>query len=139
MNKIEFETQLLRPKLKQGEEIIGFFQAMNLPSIGLHLLVGILAALSTKTYYIAVTNQGIHVYQLTLLGKLDVYKFIAYSDITNIKIGTGFLQAPFEIILQSGEKVRVKAKIKGLEAIAKLDDKTKAYLLSKYPLASNNK
>lgn len=131
MNKEQIKNDFILPRLKQGEELVGFFQASYTPSIGWFFLIGPLTFLSMRIYYVAVTNQGLHLHKLGFLGKAETYDFFSYAEISKIKLGKGFLQAPLQLVFSNGRKLALKAQLKGVDKIAKLDDRTRKFLLSK--------
>ena len=45
-----------------------------------------------KIFYIAVTEQGIYFFRVSLSGKLIIYDYIAFNEIKEVKIGKGLLQ-----------------------------------------------
>ncbi len=136
MDKEKFKNDFILPRLKKDEELIGFFQATYVPSLWWIFLIGPFAVFGTKIYCVAVTNQGLHLYKLNFFSnsKIDVYNFIPYSEISEIKLGNGFLQAPLKLVLVNGKKLVLKAQLKGIDKLAKLEDKTKEFLLSKSPI-----
>jgi len=131
MDKEKIKNDFILPRLKQGEELVGFFQATYTPSMGWFFLIGSLMSFGTRTYYVAVTNQGIHLHKLNFFGKPETYNFFSYAEISKIKLGKGFLQVPIQMFFTNGRKLTIKAQLKGVEKIAKLDDKTREFLLSK--------
>jgi len=131
MNKEQIKNDLILPRLKQDEELIGFFQATYTPSLVLLLLSGLLWGMGMRTYLVAVTNQGIHLHRLSLFGKPETYNFFSYAEISEIKLGKGFLQAPLQIVFSNGRKLTLKAQLKGIGKVAELDDKTREFLLSR--------
>jgi hypothetical protein len=46
-------------------------------------------------------------------------------------LSKGLLQAPLKFTFSNGRKLKLKAQLKGMEKVAKLDDRTKEYLFSK--------
>lgn len=130
MDKEKVKSDLILPHLKPGEELIGFFQA-TYTSPFLLLLSGPLMFLAMRLYYVAVTNHGLHLHKLNLWWKPDTYNFFPYTEISNIKLGKGFMRAPLKLIFANGRKLTIAAQLKGVDKVAKLDDKTKEYLLSK--------
>jgi hypothetical protein len=131
MNKEQIKNDFILPRLKQGEELIGFFQASYTPSIGWFFLIGPLMFLGMRIYYVAVTNQGIHLHKLSFFDKPETYNFFPYAEISKIKLGKGFLQAPLQMVFSNSRKLTLKAQLKGVEKVAKLDDQTREFLLSK--------
>jgi hypothetical protein len=131
MDKEKINNEFILPRLKQDEELVGFFQASYTPSLGWFFLIGPLMFFGMKTYYVAVTNRGIHLHKLSLLGKLETYNFFSYAEISKMKLGKGFLQAPLQMVFTNGRKLMIKVQMKGVKKVAKLDDKTREFLLSK--------
>jgi hypothetical protein len=131
MNKEQIKNDYILPRLKQGEELIGFFQASYTPSMGWFFLIGHLMFFGMRIYYVAVTNQGLHLHKLSFFGKPENYNFFSYAEISKIKLGKGFLQAPLQLVFSNGRKLALKAQLKGVDKVAKLDDRTREFLLSK--------
>lgn len=128
MDKEKIKNDLILPHLNQDEELIGFFQATYLPSFWWFLLIGPFIALGMRIYYVAVTNRGLHLYKLNFFGKQDTYNFFSYNEITKINLGDGLIQAPLQLSFSNGKKLTIKAQLKGMDKIAKLDDKTRKFL-----------
>ncbi len=131
MDKEKIKIDFILPRLKQDEELVGFFQAAYMPSSGWLLLVGPLMLLGMRVYYVAVTNQGLHLHKLSFFGKPDTYNFFPYAEISKMKLGNGFLQAPLQLAFTNGRKLTLKVQLRGVDKVAKLDDRTKEFLLSK--------
>ncbi len=131
MDKEKIKNDFILPNLKQGEELVGFFQASYMPSLGWFFLIGPLVALGVRVYYVAVTNQGLHLHKLSLFGKPETYNFFSYAEISKMTLGKGFLQAPLQMVFTNGRKLTLKAQLKGVEKVAKLDDKTREFLISR--------
>ncbi len=131
MNKERAKNELINPKLKQGEELVGFFQAQYIPSNWWIFLIGPLILFGMRVYYVAVTDQGMHFHKLTLFGKPDIYNYFPWNEIENLKLEKGFLTAPLKLKFSNGRELKLKVQLKGLENIAKLEEETKEFLISK--------
>ena len=131
MKKEKARDELILPKLQSGEELIGFFQAQYTPSWGWYFLIGPLFAFAIRIYFVAVTDKGIHYHKLTFFGKPDTSNYFTWNEIEKVKLSKGLLQAPLKFTFSNGRKLKLKAQLKGMEKIAKLDDRTKEYLFSK--------
>ena len=131
MNKEQVKNELIIPNLKQGEELVGFFQAQYISSFWWVFLVGPLYYLSQRIYFVAVTDKGLHFHKFTFWGKPDAFNYFSWEEIVKLKLGKGLLQAPFELVFNNGRKLKLRAYLKGNQKSAKLDDRTKEYLLSK--------
>lgn len=124
MNK-ETAKKYILERLKAGDELVGFFMAQSPFPIWWFLLLGPLGLFFMKTYFVAVTKNGINFHQLTLMGKFkDDGDFFNFDEIENVKIKNGMLQRPMIFTLNNGVKVKIKAQKKGLERVAKLTEKT---------------
>lgn len=130
-NKDQAKSELILPNLKQGEELIGFFIATYTPSILWLFLIGPIMFLGTRTYVVGVSDIGLHLHKLTFLGKPNSYKFVQYSDLASIKLKKGLLQAPLKMKFTNGDKLTLAAQLIGGDKVAKLDDRTKEFLVSK--------
>lgn len=131
MRKEQALKELIIPKLKPDEELIGFFQAQYTPSFWWALLIGPLLFAGVKFYFVAVSNTGLHLHKLTSFGKADTHNYFPWNEITKLKLSKGFLQAPLNLVFSNGRKLKLQAQLKGVKKLAKLDDKTKNYLLAK--------
>ncbi len=125
------KDELIIPQLKQGEELIGFFYAWQMPSSWWFILFGPLIALGRKSYYVAVTNQGFYFYKLTFFGKPDKSDYFTWDEIENLKFKKGLLNASLELKFSNGRKLRLTIQTRGGGKAAKLDERTKEFLLSK--------
>lgn len=96
--------------------------------IWLFFLIGPLAVLSMKSYFVAVTSKGLHFHTLNLLGKFSQHDFFSYNEIDSVKIGNGALQIPMKYTFSNGRKLKIKAQKKGMERVAKIDEKTLEFL-----------
>lgn len=114
--------------LSPEERLIGFFAAQRPMKFWLFFLIGPLAALSAKAYYLGVTDKGVHFHALNLLGKFSQHDFFAYDEIANVKIGSGMLQIPMKFTFKNGRKLTVRAQKKGLDRVAKIDEQALAAL-----------
>lgn len=119
MNKQQAEEHLLA-NLKEGDAIVGFFQAVSPANIWLLFLIGPLFILSMKIYFVAISQQGIYFHKLSLLGKFKECDFFAFSEIENVAIGKGLLQRPMKFLFKNDRKLKLKAQLKGVEKVAKL-------------------
>ncbi|HHZ69278.1 MAG TPA: hypothetical protein EYO51_04930 [Methylococcaceae bacterium] len=131
MDKEQIKEELITPKMKYGEELIGFFQSYSTPSLWWFLLIGPLVYLGTRTYYVAITNLGIHLNKLTFFGKPAIHNYFTWDEIENLKLGKGVITIPLKLKFSSGRKLKLNAQLKGLDKIPKLDEKTNKFLVSK--------
>lgn len=131
MHKDKAKEHILKT-LDKDETLIGFFQATKLPKIWLYLLIGPLASLNTKLYFIALTNKGVRFYPLTLIGNFhENTDFFKYPEIETIQIKDGILQMPMLFKFVNGNSIKVRALKKGVERAAKLTEESLSYLRSK--------
>ena len=132
MYKEKMERELIQPNLKPGEEMIGFFQGLYSPLQWWYLLLGPWSALGNRIYFVGVTAYGLHLHKLSLWGKPDAYNFFSYSEIAKIKFGKeSFFTIPLELSFSNGRKLKIQLYHKGSDKLAKLDEKTRKYLLAK--------
>ncbi len=118
----------IKQKLSSKEDLIGFFYAQKPPKFWLFFIIGPLAMLSIRHYFVAVTNTGIHFYKLNMMGKFSQHDFFSYNEIEKIKIKKGTLTLPLIFFFSNGTKLKLKAQKKGLERVAKLEEKTLEYM-----------
>ena len=131
MDKEQIKEELIIPKIGSGEELVGFFQATSMPSFWWFFLIGPLVFLNTRTYYVAITNLGIHLNKLTFFGKPAIHTYFTWDEIENLKLGKGILSMPLKFKFSNGRKLKLHAQLKGLDKIPKLDEVTSNFLISK--------
>lgn len=117
----------IKKDLASEEELIGFFQAQGAFRLWLFFIIGPLAVLSLRQYFVAVTNKGIHFHLLNILGKFSQHDFFSYDEIKKIEIGKGMLQIPIKFFFEN-KKLKIKAQKKGFERVATVDEKTLDYI-----------
>ena len=127
MNKDKASNHI-KQNLPSNEDLIGFFQAQSPPKFWLYFIMGPLATLAIKFYFIAVTNKGVYFFKLNLLGKFTQQDFFSYDEIEKTEIGKGTLTVPMMFFFTNGTKLKIKAQKKGLERVAKLEEKTLDYM-----------
>jgi hypothetical protein len=128
MNKEEAK-RYIEERLSNSDKLVGYFIAQGPFPIWWFLLLGPFGALFLKTYYIAVTNNGINFYRLSLMGKFkDDGDFFGFDEIESVKIKSGMMQRPMIFTLGNARKVKIKAQLKGLERVAKLTDETQRFI-----------
>ncbi|NJD07285.1 MAG: hypothetical protein FIA97_12435 [Methylococcaceae bacterium] len=116
--------------LEMNDSLIGFFFATQPFKMWLFFLIGPLAFLSMRYYFIAVSEQGLYFFRLNFWGKFLPADFFAYNEIASVKIGKGFTQRPMKFTFENNRKLAIKAQLKGLEKVAKLTHETQSYLES---------
>ena len=126
--KKEEARQHIEQNLEPGDSLVGFFQAIQPFKLWLFLFIGPLAVLSMKHYFVAVTRQGITFYRLSTMGKFAGQDSFAFGDIESVKIGKGLLQRPMTFRFNNGRKLYVKATLKGVEKVAKIDAETQSFI-----------
>ncbi len=127
MNKEKAQEQIEK-KIDQDDILVGFFYAQQPFKIWLFFLIGPLAVLSMKYYFVCVTKKGIHFHRLNLLGKFANHDFFKFEEIENVKIGKGILQRPMKYQFKNGQSLILKAQLKGLEKVAKLNEATQQHI-----------
>jgi len=134
MNK-EKAQEHIKHNLRENDSLIGFFQAIELPNIWLYFIIGPLAFLSMKTYFLAVTKNGIYFHKLNFLGKFKEYDFFEFGEIESVYIGKGIMQRPMKFKFKNNRKVNVKAQLKGIEKVAKITADVQQHIENNIPLA----
>ena len=127
MNKDDAKTELEK-NLPEGEQLVGLFMAMTFPNFWWYVLVGPLAALKIKTYFVGVTNKGLHLHQLNLAGKFSLHRYIPFNEVLSLKLGRGFMKIPMRYTLSNGEIIKLNAQKVGVERVAKIEANTIAHL-----------
>jgi hypothetical protein len=129
MTRKEAYQNIIIPNLKEGEELVGYFQAMYRLPFWKLVLFGAFAAFSNKVYYVAVTSKGVHFHKLTFLGKLHSSLYYSWEEIVKIKIKKGVFQKPYYFWFADGKKLRIQAMVKGSPTrVALLNTETKTFL-----------
>jgi hypothetical protein len=118
----------IQKHMEQDDVLIGFFYAQQALKIWLFVLIGPFAAFSMKFYFVGVTSKGIHFHRLNLFGKFAGHDFFEYDEIENVKIGKGLLQRPMKFQFKNGRSLKLKAQLKGVEKVAKLNEVTQVYI-----------
>lgn len=134
MNK-ERAHEHIKLNLREHESLIGFFQAMEPPKIWLFFLIGPLAALSMRMYFLAVTTTGLYFHRLNLLGKFKGHDYFDFSEIESVKVGKGLLQRPMRFHFKNNRKIQLKAQLKGVEKVAKLTTDVQQHIEDNIPSA----
>ena len=122
--KKEKAKEYIEKNLSPDDSLIGFFAAQQSFKIWLFLLIGPLAVLSMKSYFVAVTRKGIYFHRLNLLGKFSDYDFFEFTEIETVRIAKGTFQRPMKFNFKNGRNIEIKAQVKGLDRIAKLTEET---------------
>ena len=120
--------QHIQKHMEQDDVLIGFFYTQQALKIWLFVLIGPFAAFSMKFYFVGVTKKGIHFHRLNLFGKFADHDFFKYDEIENVKIGKGLLQRPMKFQFKNGRNLKLKAQLKGVEKVAKLNEVTQVYI-----------
>ncbi len=131
MNADTIKTEIIAPSLTPEEQLVGFFQASYQPSNWWYFLIGPLMFFGMRVYYVAVTDLGVHFHKLNFWGKPESHDFFSYAEISSMKVGGGFLQAPLHFVFTNDRKLKLSAQLKGAASIPKFDQPTKDFLLSK--------
>lgn len=134
MNK-EKAQEYIQAHLNENDSLIGFFQAIETPKIWLYFLIGPLAALSMKYYFLAVTEKGIHFHKLSMLGKFAGSDFFKFNEIESVKIGKGLIQRPMMFKFKNSRKLKINAQLKGVEKVAKITENVQQHIERNIPLA----
>lgn len=126
MKKEIIEKHILE-QLKQDEELIGFFTAQQM-KWGYFLLMGPLAILTLRTYAVAVTSMGVYFLRIDLLDRIAMVDFFSYEEITSFSAKGGSVQRPVLFTFFNGRSLKIKAQLKGVEAVPKLTPEIEEYL-----------
>ncbi len=134
MNKEQAQAYI-EQNIKEDDTLIGFFQAVSPPKIWMFFVLGPLAILSMRMYFLAVTERGIYFHKLSLLGKFEDSDFFEFDEIESVRIGKGILQRPMKFHFKNSRKIKVKAQLKGHKKIAKVTADVQSYIENRIPLA----
>ncbi len=127
MNKDQ-AYEYIKNTIEIDDNLIGFFIAQKPFSLLWFFIIGPLAVLTMKTYYVAVSKQGAYFYRLNLMGKPANVDFMSFDEIESIKIGKGMLQRPMLYRFKNGKKLKLKAQLKGAKNVAVLTPHAQAHL-----------
>ncbi|MCR9143870.1 MAG: hypothetical protein NXI24_16610 [bacterium] len=125
--------KIIEEQLQSDDTLIGFFMAQQSPPIWLFFLIGPFAALSLKTYFVGVSERGVYFHRLSMTGKFAHLDFFEYGEIAGLTVGKGMLQRPMKFFFSSDRTLLLKAQLKGVERVAKLDEATQRQLESRIP------
>jgi hypothetical protein len=125
----------IKRNLREHDSLIGFFQAIEPPKIWLFFLIGPLAALRMRMYFLAVTTKGLHFHRLNLLGKFKEHDYFDFCEIERVEVGKGVLQRPMKFHFKNNRKIKVKAQLKGVEKVAKLTADVQRHIEDNIPSA----
>ncbi len=122
--KKEDVRKLVVSKLKQDEDLIGYFLATKIPSFWWYFVIGPLLFLGVRHYYIGLTKSGIHFHKLTFWGKPGSYEFFKNEEIISVEIKKTILkvQIPLKFTFSNKRTLKIKAQRKGVAKIPKISD-----------------
>ena len=120
----------IEKNLRPGDSIVGFFYAIKPWSLWLFFLIGPLAILSMKYFFVAVTERGVYFHRLNMFGKFADNDFFGFREIRNVKIGKGIIQRPMKFRFNNDRSLKIKAMLKGVEKVAKLTESTQRHIES---------
>jgi len=113
--------------LAEGDKLVGFFSGISSPKFWWYLLIGPLAHLRTKTYFVAVSNRGVYFNPLILFNKFGAIDFFEFEDIKNVKIAKGFIQRSFLFQFKNGRKLKIQAPLFGKKGL-KIEEDVQKYI-----------
>ncbi|MES1924461.1 hypothetical protein [Salinisphaera sp. T31B1] len=117
-----------RKRLAAGDRLIGVFQAVQMPRFWLCLVIGPLAGLLIKSWFVAVTEQAVVFYRRPLLGGIADGQPVPYERISALHIGRAGMTRALRFVFADGSQRRLKAQNKGRAGVATLDPPTLAQL-----------
>lgn len=120
MKKEEAREEIGR-RLAPNEDLVGFFVAQGATNFGLFFLIGPLAAFSIRSYYVAVTDLGVHFHLINLHGGFRHSDFFSYKEIEAVNVCDGTLQIPIKFLFSNGRDLEIKAQKRGLARVAKAE------------------
>jgi len=129
--KIEDLRQKIINDIGEDEEFIGVFQGMRAMKIWLFFIIGPLAALSTKQFYVVITNKTLHFHSPVMFTSKFDHCIVRYDDIEHITYGKGWLSRPITFVLENGRKLTINAQVKGVEKVMKISEEMIAFLQQK--------
>ena len=136
MNKEKIKNDIILPRLRQDEELIGFFQGEDCKFNLLVLLLSLLAegmSIPVRTYYVAVTDQGLHLHKLRFLStrKVTAYNFFSYAEISKMNLVEEFISTDsLKLVFSTGRELKLET-LSATKQEMQLDNRTRNFLLSK--------
>lgn len=121
MTTTELEDRI-RQDLEPGDDLLGFFLGQIPFKFWWFLLVGPIAVLGMKTYYIAASQRGMHFYRMNIIGQIEQHDYFNYDAIRVLEIKSGMLQLPLRFEFKNHNELKVRAQKKGAKKIPKLTD-----------------
>jgi len=123
-------NNMINPKLKADEKLIGFFFAQRNPSFITFLLLWIIALALIKYFLIAITNKGIHVFRINSAYILKEHSFYEWNKVSSLFLGSGGMTAKFSFITQN-QTLHFKALTRKSNRDKQLDDVTIKFIKNK--------
>ena len=123
-------NNIINPKLKEDEKLIGFFFAQRNPSFITFLLLWIIALAFIKYFLIAITDKGIHVFRINSAYVLNEHSFYERKKVSSLFLGSGSMTAKFSFMTQNQTQY-FKALTRKSNRDKHIDDNTKAFLKNK--------
>ena len=132
--KKELVHEHIEKNMEPNDTLIGFFYAISPPKLALFFLIGPLAGLCMRIYFLAVTEKGLYFHKLNMIGKFKECDFFEFNEIEKVKIGKGFLQRPLNFYFKNKRKIKLKAQLKGSNKVALITPEIQSYIESKVTL-----
>lgn len=127
MNK-EKANEYILSTMEPDDKLIGFFIAQGPFPILWFFIIGPLALLMLRQYYVAISEKGVYFIKLNLLGKPSNTDLMSFAEIENVKIGKGMMQRPMLFRFTNGKRLKVKAQLKGVKRVAVLTPEVQTHL-----------
>jgi RNAse (barnase) inhibitor barstar len=121
MKKMKLDERI-RTDLGPGEGLLGFFVAQIPFKFWWFFLVGPIAVLGIKTYYIAASDKGMHFYGMNIVGQIEQHDYFPYDAIRVLEMKSGWMQMPLRFEFKNHNELKVRAQRKGAKTVPKLTD-----------------
>lgn len=117
-------------KVISDQKLHAYFQASYHYTFGDYIRIG-LGSGTISIFYVAVTNLGLHFIYIDGKDQVERVEYYPYGEIASFKSGGGFMQRPLKFTFGNGGEMKIKAQLKGLEAVPKYTDRIEATLHEK--------
>ncbi len=107
-----------------------YFQASPHYSFWEYVKIG-LGAGTISVFYVVVTDMGLHFVYIDEKDQVGKVDFHSYKEVSSFKSGGGFMQRPLKVTFSNGDELKIKAQLKGMEAVPKYTDRIEATLHEK--------
>ena len=117
--------------LEPGDSVVGWFGGVSWPRLWVWFLLGPLAVLGLRQWFIAVSHRGVYFHRISLIAKPEGYDFFRYDEITECDVGRGYLNKPMRFLFNNNRRLKVRAQSRGLKHVPKLTPEVQEHLVQR--------